>query len=609
MSNRHPHKFHIPVMGTGFTIDTPVKVARYGITSVVSIGDDELCEIMREYYSKEFNKPFEPIKKWDDDSRARRITAYLNLLNEIVTEQFDALRNSSFDSDSEIRKYFQMLPSDSPLKLQYLAMQELSEGPEKEAAKEALRRDIRPGDIEVNIMTKIDKTNMDREGNELDDIYSDALSGLRGYAKSDLDSGIVFSAGFNRRLYAYVSQFDDFFPDENGYIKKRVILKVSDFRSSLTQGKFLAKKGIWISEHRIESGLNCGGHAFATDGYLMGPILEEFKQKRTQYQADMLALCNKSLKKVNRYEFKSTPELRVTVQGGIGTAKEQQFLFDYYKVQGTGWATPFLLVPEATTLDYETRKILRKAEKKDLFLSGISPLGVPFNSVHHTASEKQRDGRIENAKPGSPCPKGYLKLYNREFTDHPVCLASTFYQRKKLKSLGYESFENDHTDTYKEIVQKTCLCEDLAAGALVEYGIESKRPQKTAVCPGPNLAYFDKISTLVEMVGHIYGRINLLNEHVYRSNMFVNELVMYVDYFKSEFKKKLPHISVKDWHYFEDFKKNLQEGVEYYRHLVPKLKEETQTYREKMREELDQAIHDLEMFFQPYVESLKPQSA
>ena len=31
------HNFYIPVMGTGFTIDTPLKVAKYGISSVVSL--------------------------------------------------------------------------------------------------------------------------------------------------------------------------------------------------------------------------------------------------------------------------------------------------------------------------------------------------------------------------------------------------------------------------------------------------------------------------------------------------------------------------------------------------------------------------------------------
>ena len=41
------HQFHIPVMGLSFTIDSPVKVARYGIASTISIIEDKLIEIMR----------------------------------------------------------------------------------------------------------------------------------------------------------------------------------------------------------------------------------------------------------------------------------------------------------------------------------------------------------------------------------------------------------------------------------------------------------------------------------------------------------------------------------------------------------------------------------
>ena len=37
-----PHNFHIPVMGLGFTIDTPLKVAKYGINSTVSIMENSL---------------------------------------------------------------------------------------------------------------------------------------------------------------------------------------------------------------------------------------------------------------------------------------------------------------------------------------------------------------------------------------------------------------------------------------------------------------------------------------------------------------------------------------------------------------------------------------
>ena len=78
-------------------------------------------------------------------------------------------------------------------------------------------------------------------------------------------------------------------------LKRKIILKVSDYRSAVIQGKFLAKKGIWISEYRIESGLNCGGHAFATDGYLMGPILAEFRDKRQELIEDTYAICKAAL--------------------------------------------------------------------------------------------------------------------------------------------------------------------------------------------------------------------------------------------------------------------------------------------------------------------------
>ncbi len=44
MKNRDFHSFHIPVMGIGFTIDTPVKVAHFGIDSVISIVDDIVIE-------------------------------------------------------------------------------------------------------------------------------------------------------------------------------------------------------------------------------------------------------------------------------------------------------------------------------------------------------------------------------------------------------------------------------------------------------------------------------------------------------------------------------------------------------------------------------------
>src|SRR5476651_1540400 len=114
--NNPIHSFHVPVMGTAFSIDTPIKVARYGIHSVISLVDDTLIEQMRKFYSEKENKPYTPITKYDEDFRARRITAYLDLVNAIVQRQFAELKASAFEPGTEITKYFEMLADDSVLK-------------------------------------------------------------------------------------------------------------------------------------------------------------------------------------------------------------------------------------------------------------------------------------------------------------------------------------------------------------------------------------------------------------------------------------------------------------------------------------------------------------
>ncbi|MFT5170550.1 MAG: hypothetical protein ACI9BD_000317, partial [Candidatus Marinamargulisbacteria bacterium] len=188
------HYFHIPVMGTSFSIDTPIKVARYGISSVMSIGDDELCEVLREKYSEEYGFGYLPIKKWEEDYRARRITGYLNMVKRIVDQQIDEIRASDFVKGSEITKYFTLLASHHPLKLAYTRMLE-AEGSAQVTLQEELRASVRAGSLDVNIMTKLDRNNETEDRELLPEKYSDALAALRGFAKSKLESGIVFSAG------------------------------------------------------------------------------------------------------------------------------------------------------------------------------------------------------------------------------------------------------------------------------------------------------------------------------------------------------------------------------------------------------------------------------
>lgn len=580
------HSFHIPVMGLGFTIDTPVKVARFGISSVISIIEDELIEQMRKFHSEKAGESYTAIMKNDADCRAKRITAYLNLVKRIVDNQMKSLVKLPFEPGNDITKYFELLADESPLKIKYMAMLEEENMSIKKNLQEYLRNEIKAGGIDVNIMSKVDKTNYNKEGETLSAEYSDALASLRGFAESNLESSIVFSAGYNPRLYGYIDTFPDFFPDQNGCLKKKIILKVSDYRSAVIQGKILAKKGIWVSEFRIESGLNCGGHAFATDGLLLGPILEEFKEKRAEIIAELFTLCNNTLREKGCIVFNSQPELKITVQGGIGTASENKFLIDYYGVDSTGWGSPFLLVPEATNVDKETLQQLATAKKEDYYVSYASPLGIPFNNFRMSTSEQQRLERINKGRPGSPCYKKFL-VTNTEFTEKPICTASREYQHLKIKQLNEMNLAADVLQSEVEsITVKACLCEGLGASALLKDGMTPAHGlSAVAICPGPNLAYFSNTYSLKQMVDHIYGRITILN-NVRRPNMFVNELSLYVDYLRKEIDRNSKSISDKQRKYFTTFKNNLMSGIEYYKTFIPKLNNETTEYLKNIQQDI-----------------------
>jgi len=588
MNQQTLHSFHIPVLGLGYSIDTPVKVARFGISSVISIMDDHLIEKMRAYHCLQAGISYEPIAINEDDHRARRITAYLNVVDEIVARQIEQLRALPFDKDNELIKYFELLPDDSFAKEMYCKMSALNEGNEKRILQEELRGLIRAGDIDVNVMVKLDKSNVDAVGNPLPNEYSDALAAFRGFAKSNLTSSIVFSAGYNPRLYNYIEQFSDFFPDENGHLKKKIILKVSDYRSALVQGKILAKKGLWISEFRIESGLNCGGHAFPTDGLLLGPILEEFKNKRKELKSEIFDMCNAANAEKGIQTFSQQPKMKITVQGGIGTANENSFLLEHYVLDGTGWGSPFLLVPEATNVDKDTLNELASAKKEDYYLSNASPLGIAFNNFRKSSAEKQRHERMAKGRPGSPCYKKFLST-DTEFTIAPICTASREYQNLKLKQLREKALPAEQYETeYSRITEKDCLCEGLGAATLLKDGIPlSHHLSAVTICPGPNLAYFSGVFSLTEMVNHIYGRMNILNS-LYRPNMFINELHLYIDHFKKKIESSFS-LNPKQVKSLQTFRTNLLAGIDYYNDMISCLKKEGDQYISTMKEELEQA--------------------
>ncbi len=560
------HSFHIPVLGLAFSVDTAIKVAQFGISSVVSIVDDELLERLRAYYSQENQLEYEAIEEHMEDARARRITAYLDMIQVLVDKQLVHLKNCDWLHDETAIKYFSLLPEQHPSRNLFQQWQETNSSSEKGRLKTAICDAMLPGDIDVNIMSKVDKINYSKDGEMLSEYYSDATAAVRGFANSTLRSSVVLSAGMNPRLYGQLQEFPQFFPDEQGEFNKKITLKVSDFRSALIQAKYLAKRGIWISEYRIESGLNCGGHAFATDGFLLGPILEEFKINKAALSEEIFPLYQAALTEIGR-EIEHVPGIRLTVQGGVGTTQEHQFLLDYYGFDAVGWGSPFLLVPEATTVDEETLNNLANAAPADFYISNASPLGVPFNNFRKSTAEQSRLSRIAKGRPGFPCTKKYL-VSDSTYSDEPQCTASRVYQVNKIKDLDQAGLNaQEYEKAYQKIVEKQCLCEGLATPAYLKYQILKPRERSAvAICPGPNTVYFNKIYSLQEMVDHIYGRINVL-QGVKRPSMFINELELYVNHLSNYIQENLLDLDVKKKKYIYKFQNQLVEGIAYYRSL------------------------------------------
>lgn len=586
-----PHTFHIPVLGTGFTIDTPLKVARFGIDSVISLGDDKLIEKMRGHYATLYGRPYAPIGDNETGARSRRTTAYLNLVKDIVDEQIRALRALPFEKGSDLTAYFEMLPEDSPLKHEHARMAASGNFIERALRQARLRQAVVPGAIDVNIMTKADRLPAsEAAGGEFQ-----TLAALRGFALSSLRSSMVFSAGLNLRLYAAVADYPDFFVDVRGHARKKIVLKVSDVRSALTQGKIFAKKGIWVSEFRVESGLNCGGHAFPTAGEGLGPTLEEFKSRRVALVEELFRFYQPALREKKGIDLSAPPALRLTAQGGIGTAAEDRFLRERYGVDGTGWGTPFLLVPEATTVDDDTLARLAVAGESDVALSGISPLGAPFYTLRDSASERARKERIARGAPGSPCPNGYL-ANNREFAGPPLCTASFAYQKKKIDQLTSTITDPETLSrAVAKVVEKACLCRDLGQGALVRHGFLPETSATPAVCPGPNIAYFSRVCSLREMIDHIYGRSTDLVPSS-RPHQFLNELRLYMDYLRGRVAEALPGIGEKEKAYFTEFKKNLFAGIDYYKKLLREEWPDGDSIKRNLSQGLENACVELTEF-------------
>jgi hypothetical protein len=169
---------------------------------------------------------------------------------------------------------------------------------------------------------------------------------------------------------------------------------------------------------------------------------------------------------------------------------------------------------------------------------------------------------VEIGDPGSPCPKGFL-VSNTEFSEFPICTASKEYQQQKLNELSTKMEDGAELALEQvKVVTKTCLCDHLGNGALINLGIKKEEKAPQAVCPGQNISWFNREYSLMEMMAHFYNKQkSLISEE--RPHMFAKEIQMYVDYFdrlikKSDFNERTNKT-------LNEFYENIKSGMEYCR--------------------------------------------
>ena len=540
------HKIHIPVMGICYTADTPIRVAHFGITSVISLVDDGLLEEYRMAYAERLGLDLGS----PQTARIGRIRSYLDFVADEVERKFNRLCAGRFDGGSDKDLYFLMLPLESRLRVEYDGVFAKT-GLARLAAEAALTEKMEPGEIQANIMVGLNHEEA-------------AFDAVRGFAASKVKGSLVLSAGVNLAVFEEIAKCKDFYRTATHAPAKKIILKVSDYRSALIQGRYLAKKGVEVYEYRIESGVNCGGHAFFESKKLLLDVVREFVEKREELfetTRAMIAKFASSSAAVNAPVQMIVPPpkpARITAQGGLCAPEDIEKVMAF-GIDGVGVGTPFLLVPQATSVDKETRRLLVAAKPEDVYISHASPLEISFVNLRtstaaelcqekireYFAPQGEKSGAPE-LKPGFPCRQHYLCRAVPGF-EHPVCMASREYVVHRLAEIdrlekeeldcfsgGSEATDRIHEavaairEKYNELRRMTlsreCICRFLGNAGREE--IREKSPslhyqpecvavargsqparvrEPVTICPNPDIGYFDREYTLLEMMRHLYG--------------------------------------------------------------------------------------------------------
>ena len=113
-----------------------------------------------------------------------------------------------------------------------------------------------------------------------------------------------------------------------------------------------------------------------------------------------------------------------------------------------------------------------------------------------------------------------------------------------------------------------------------------------SVCPGPNMAYFSKITSLQGMIDHIYGRANIITRND-RPNMFVKELKIYIDFLKNKIEETKASMTNKQEKNLLAFVQKLKEGINYYSGLFNELKDRFEDTKSIIQSDLEVCMRTL----------------
>jgi hypothetical protein len=102
------------------------------------------------------------------------------------------------------------------------------------------------------------------------------------------------------------------------------------------------------------------------------------------------------------------------------------------------------------------------------------------------------------------------------------------------------------------------------------------------------------------MIDHIYGRTDIM-ENKSRPHMFIAEIGLYVDYFKEQLKMDAATgLDNKKMKYYQEFLKNMLEGIQYYRELDRVAEND----RESFEMALEIAEKELEVIQEKYLSAM-----